>query len=319
MDATITASLCQEKVSNAFLTGLFFPFGFFLFGLVIYWLVSPSKTSIVITGTGKAYLGSESDESEVESEVESEDESVTTKTTDCLKVQLLNKSTEEFYQERMNHETDSGFDLYVPEETTIQPHQTVLVGMGVYCEPGYTQSTVKKGYYLYPRSSIYKTGLFLANSVGVIDFEYRGEIKAALHNLTDKPVTIKHGQRIVQVCMSDLSPFEVEFVDSLTETARGEGGFGSTDKKETNVDSTNSPFTDAMDQATKNVTPIIEEDETLEEPVEVTTPYVVNDVADQADQSDDESDNEDAVNDQPLDANDSDGDSMAVQVDTTQL
>jgi dUTP pyrophosphatase len=317
MNDTVVDLTPQEQISSLFF-GIVVIFGLSLFMKFTDILLSPSRTSTVITGTGKAYLGSDYDDSDSDSEL------VRVRKHNCLKVQLLDKSMEEFYQERINHNTDSGFDLYIPKDTTIQPQHTVLVGMGVKCEPDYAFPAFKCGYYLYPRSSIYKTGLFMANSVGVIDYEYRGEIKAALHNLTDKPVIVKRGQRIAQLCMSDLRSFEVQFIDSLTETVRGEGGFGSTDKKDTqsetkvdtNVDSANSHFTDAMNQVTsKNVTPIIEEDKTLKEPDEGTTSYVVTEEVDQVDQSEDESDNEDNMIHQPSDANDSDGDSMKVQVD----
>lgn len=73
-----------------------------------------------------------------------------------------------------------------------------------------------------------KNGLTLSNAVGVIDSDYRGEVKVGLINLSDTPYTINPGDRVAQlavmpVCMADLS-----FVNDLDETARGSGGFGST-------------------------------------------------------------------------------------------
>jgi dUTP pyrophosphatase len=99
-------------------------------------------------------------------------------------------------------------------------------------------------YYLYPRSSISKTPLLLANSVGIIDRGYIGSIKAAFRNtyLTqnwvhgdsdekeDYGYTIQKGERLVQICGPLLLPIKIKFVDSLDPTERGEGGFGSTGK-----------------------------------------------------------------------------------------
>ena len=84
-------------------------------------------------------------------------------------------------------------------------------------------------YYLYARSSVSKRGIILVNSVGIIDSGYRGPLMAAFYNTKKEPVTIESGDRIVQICMPDLSyDFSVTLVDSLDETERGEGGLGST-------------------------------------------------------------------------------------------
>ena len=89
-------------------------------------------------------------------------------------------------------------------------------------------------YYLYARSSIYKTPLILANSVGIIDAGYRGEIMGAFRYIprsdSDEEYTVKRGTRLLQICSRDLSPFSFSVVDELSETRRGEGGFGSTGK-----------------------------------------------------------------------------------------
>ena len=129
---------------------------------------------------------------------------------------------------------DSGYDLYVPEDVVVPPHQTVKINHRVRCEiawsPLYPDNI--HGLLLYARSSIANTGaLIVHNSVGVIDYAYRGPIIGAVHNVTDTPYTIKAGTRIMQLCAPDLRPMQVEFVDELsTDTERGEGGFGSTNK-----------------------------------------------------------------------------------------
>ena len=85
-------------------------------------------------------------------------------------------------------------------------------------------------YMLVPRSSISKTPLRMANSIGIIDAGYRGEIMAAVDNRGDKDYMIVPGQRLFQIVHPTLCPFNVGVVDKLSETDRGDGGFGSTGK-----------------------------------------------------------------------------------------
>ena len=95
--------------------------------------------------------------------------------------------------------------------------------------PSYYFYVESSPYYLYARSSVSKRGIILVNSVGIIDSGYRGPLMAAFYNTKKEPVTIESGDRIVQICMPDLSyNFNVTLVDSLDETERGEGGLGST-------------------------------------------------------------------------------------------
>jgi dUTP pyrophosphatase len=119
---------------------------------------------------------------------------------------------------------DSGFDLYMPADVTIPGGALgFMIDLGVRCE--YNRSS---GYYLYPRSSISKTPIRLANSVGIIDNGYRGTLKVAVDNRSADPVHVKRGDRLFQLCIPSLEAFKVVFgpVNRLTE--RGEGGFGST-------------------------------------------------------------------------------------------
>ena len=83
-------------------------------------------------------------------------------------------------------------------------------------------------FYIYPRSSISKTPLRLANSVGIVDSGYRGNLMLALDNIKQAPYTIRKGQRLAQICSPHLSPIFFSIVESLSETERGSGGFGST-------------------------------------------------------------------------------------------
>ena len=125
---------------------------------------------------------------------------------------------------------DSGFDLYCPEEITVKAGETVWVNLGIAC-----QASISKGvgcaFYIYPRSSLSKTSLRLANSVGIIDKGYRGNLILALDNIKTEPYTIQKGQRLAQICAPDLSPISFGFLldnENFVETERGTGGFGST-------------------------------------------------------------------------------------------
>lgn len=138
------------------------------------------------------------------------------------------------------HEGDSGLDLFVMETTTIEPHQTVLVDMGISAQCKSVNKCVWQwlrgnfykyhSYYLMPRSSIYKTPLLMKNSVGLIDAGYLGPIKAPLYNTSNEIYTLERGDRIVQLVNSNLEPIKFKLVDTLRETSRGKGGFGSTGK-----------------------------------------------------------------------------------------
>lgn len=128
-----------------------------------------------------------------------------------------------------NKRNDSGFDLYVPQTVVIPPGEIKLISMAVSC--AVTKNTKPSPYYLYARSSVTKRGIILVNSVGIIDSGYRGPLMAGFYNTKKEPVTIKSGDRIVQICMPDLSyDFKVQLVESLDHTERGEGGLGSTGK-----------------------------------------------------------------------------------------
>jgi dUTP pyrophosphatase len=82
-----------------------------------------------------------------------------------------------------------------------------------------------------PRSGLaLKHGLTCLNAPGTIDSDYRGEIKVILANLGDAPVTLRRGDRIAQVVVAPVTRADFELVETLDDTARGAGGFGSTGK-----------------------------------------------------------------------------------------
>lgn len=120
----------------------------------------------------------------------------------------------------------AGYDLYACKGCVIEPGQTILVHTGLAME-------ITDGWWggIYARSGLAaKQGLRPANCVGVIDSDYRGEIMVALHNDSDYIREIKSGDRIAQLVFHQLWTVDWEVVDELSDTTRGEGGFGSTGK-----------------------------------------------------------------------------------------
>ncbi len=120
----------------------------------------------------------------------------------------------------------AGADLYALEKAdiVIGSGQTVLIHTGIAME-------IPENYVglVFARSGLAsKRGLAPANKVGVIDSDYRGEIMVALHNHGDAPQTVVPGERIAQIAILPFLKAEFSISDSLSDTSRGEGGFGST-------------------------------------------------------------------------------------------
>ena len=151
-----------------------------------------------------------------------------------LRVKPENDELVEIYQNHTHfHEGDSGYDLFTPEDIIVKPGLSSLVDLKIKCEayldgPNNTRHT---SYYMYMRSSTaVKTPLRLANSVGIIDAGYRGSIKAVFDNMSDEDYLIEKGTRLLQLCGPTLEPINASVVNSLSNSSRGEGGFGSTDQ-----------------------------------------------------------------------------------------
>ena len=122
----------------------------------------------------------------------------------------------------------AGWDLYAAceEPVTIKPHETVKVGTGLAFElPNNTFAGI------FARSGLAtKRGLRPSNCVGVCDSDYRGEYIVALHNDLDQPQTIEPGERIAQMILLPFYQMDLQEVEELSETVRGEGNFGSSGK-----------------------------------------------------------------------------------------
>jgi dUTPase len=147
------------------------------------------------------------------------------------------------------HFFNSGFDLFLPETHHFSKSSGVnKVSFGVKCsaeiccigvsnsdsvEESYSANfnSYYTGYYMYPRSSLSKTPLRLANSTGIIDAGYRGPLIGMFDCLVENYETEKH-TRLLQICAPNLIPIFVNVIDTAQElgpeTSRGEGGFGST-------------------------------------------------------------------------------------------
>ena len=143
-----------------------------------------------------------------------------------MKVRVINKSANILPE----YETilSAGMDLRASIEETIilQPMQRVLVPTGLFIElPVDFEAQVR------PRSGLaLKHGITVLNSPGTIDADYRGEIKILLVNLSDKAFEIKNAERIAQMIVAKHERVEWELAEDLTQTQRGEGGFGHTGK-----------------------------------------------------------------------------------------
>lgn len=123
------------------------------------------------------------------------------------------------------HTGDGGLDLRSSQNFILMPLQSHLIPTGIKVE-------IPLGYVglLFSRSGMAKVGVTLANSVGVIDHSYRGEVKAYLVNNGTEPFHIHYGDRIAQLVIVPCLVVEPTFIDKVSDTTRGEGGFGSTGK-----------------------------------------------------------------------------------------
>lgn len=146
----------------------------------------------------------------------------------CLmQIRIINKSNNPL----PNYETagSAGMDLraYLTEDVVLQPLDRKLIPTGLFIE-------LPEGYeaQLRPRSGMaFKHGISLPNTPATIDSDYRGEIKIALINLSKEDFVVKSGERIAQMVIAKHERANLIEVEVLTDTVRGEGGFGSTGRQ----------------------------------------------------------------------------------------
>ena len=142
---------------------------------------------------------------------------------ETVNIRLLNDNAK---VPKKGTEYSAGYDLYSVEETEIKSGETKLIGTGIAAE-------IPNGYFggVFARSGLaVKEGLRPANCVAVIDSDYRGEIKVSLHNDSKEDRVITEGERIAQLIIIPFLSVQFNETETLSETGRGEGGFGSTGK-----------------------------------------------------------------------------------------
>ncbi len=144
------------------------------------------------------------------------------KTTNKITVKF--KLTEGAALPEYKTEGAAGADICSNEDCSIDPNSWKMVSTGVFPEiPENFEIQVRS------RSGLAaKNGVFVLNSPGTVDSDYRGEIKVILANMSDKPFEIKRGDRIAQLIITPVTQANFETVTEISETERSAGGFGST-------------------------------------------------------------------------------------------
>jgi len=161
-----------------------------------------------------------------------------------LKLKPLSKEVADLYNNHKQfHEGDAGLDLFFTKDQITKSGTTELIDLGFKSEM-VDEFGNNVTYLLKPRSSIFKTPLRQSNTEGVIDAGYRGELKVPVDHIltssnfvkgcfTETYYDIKQGQRLFQLCSPNMKPLKLVVLkenEELSETERGEGGFGSTGK-----------------------------------------------------------------------------------------
>lgn len=122
------------------------------------------------------------------------------------------------------HEGDAGMDVYSIENITLKPRERALIKTGLSFE-------IPKGFEIQvrPKSGLaLKYGLTIVNTPGTLDSGYRGELGIILLNTNNQDYEIKKGEKIAQIILARYEEAQIQEVTELTDTSRGEGGFGST-------------------------------------------------------------------------------------------
>ncbi|NMB04513.1 MAG: dUTP diphosphatase [Tissierellia bacterium] len=144
-----------------------------------------------------------------------------------MKLSIINRSTNPLPAYQTSGSAGVDLRAYLEQPVTLQPLERQLIPTGLHIAlPNGYEAQIRA------RSGLStKHGITLINAVGTIDSDYRGEIKIGLVNLSNQAYTIEPGERVAQMIISQYEQVKFELVDELDETDRGEGGFGSTDKK----------------------------------------------------------------------------------------
>ncbi len=144
-----------------------------------------------------------------------------------MEIKVINKSHHPLPKYETEHAAGLDLKASLDDPVTLEPLQRALVGTGLFIElpPGHEAQ-------IRPRSGMaYKHGLTVLNTPGTIDADYRGEVKVLLVNLSNEPFTINDGERIAQMVVARHEVVVWKPTEILSETRRGEGGYGSTGTK----------------------------------------------------------------------------------------
>ncbi|RBQ10171.1 dUTP diphosphatase [Pedobacter miscanthi] len=143
-----------------------------------------------------------------------------------MEIKIINTSGHPLPQYETAHAAGMDLRAAITEEITLKPLQRLLVPTGLFIElPIGFEAQIR------PRSGLaYKHGISIVNAPGTIDADYRGEIKVLLVNLSDTDFKIINGDRIAQMVVAKHETVSWQAVEELSETARGEGGYGHTGK-----------------------------------------------------------------------------------------
>ena len=141
-----------------------------------------------------------------------------------LLVNIINKSNNPLPKYQTNGSSGLDIHAFLDEPITLNKNDIVLIPTGLYLEiPEKFEVQIRS------RSSLaLKHGIFCLNSPATIDSDYRGEIKVILASLKDEPFTINNGDRIAQMVFSRIEHAHFKEVTEISDTTRGDGGFGST-------------------------------------------------------------------------------------------
>ncbi len=143
---------------------------------------------------------------------------------DKITVKIVNESSNDLPQYATPYAAGMDLRANLKEPVTLQPLERRLIPTGIRIE-------LPEGYecQIRPRSGLaLKSGITVLNTPGTIDADYRGEIGVILVNLSDKPFTVNHGERICQMVVARHASVEWQPADNLAESNRGDGGFGHT-------------------------------------------------------------------------------------------
>lgn len=150
-----------------------------------------------------------------------------------LNVKVINQDETllDYYNTISSHyHGDSGVDLQSIHDLCVDSFMVGTINFNIKCEMINLETNKFSSYLLVPRSSISNTSFQMANSIGIIDAGYRGEIKAKVRNFNPLNSETLSPGRYFQIVSPDLKPIKVNIVNEITETVRGSNGFGSTTK-----------------------------------------------------------------------------------------